>query len=398
MIRIFIFAIFLLVVFPAKAMAGELTGFAAIDTRVFFSDTQLDEQRISNGASIIIQPEYYHISDGGKQIFTIEAFLRWDPYDGKRRHADLRHADWLYSADTWEFKAGISKEFWGVMETNHLVDIINQTDAVEDTDGEDKFGQPMLQFSYLQDWGTLRFYYLPYFRERSFAGINGRLRGLTPVESDKARYDSSAKQWNPDFAIRYEHTMNDWDIGIAHFSGTSREAFFVADINTDGQNIFIPFYDLIDQTSIDIQLTKEAWLWKLEALSRSGQGDRFYAASIGLEYSFYDIGEISADIGLLAEYHRDDRDTQAPITLLDDDVFFGTRLTLNDVDDTTFLGGVMVDRNSKTRFYSVEATTRLNDRWRIEFDMRIFSHINSSQIESGFNKDDYIQFRLARYF
>ncbi|MDD7885073.1 hypothetical protein [Flavivirga sp. 57AJ16] len=35
-------------------------------------------------------------------------------------------------------------------ESNHLVDIINQTDAVETFDGEEKLGQPMVQLS----WGT----------------------------------------------------------------------------------------------------------------------------------------------------------------------------------------------------------------------------------------------------
>ncbi len=38
--------------------------------------------------------------------------------------------------------------YWGVAESNHLVDIINQTDAVESFDGEEKLGQPMVQYTY----------------------------------------------------------------------------------------------------------------------------------------------------------------------------------------------------------------------------------------------------------
>ena len=378
--------------------AGELTGFVALDGRLFASDRQFEHQRLNNGPTLVVEPEYYHVSDDDSHIFTFRPFARLDPYDGKRRHFDIRQADWLYSQDEWEIRAGISKEFWGVIESNHLVDIINQTDSVEDVDGEDKLGQPMLQAALLKEWGTLRFYYLPYFRETTFMGVNGRLRGGTPVESDKATYDSSAKRWNPDFAIRYEHAIGDWDIGLAHFSGTSREATMLSNVNSDGANIFTPHYELIDQTSIDLQLTKEAWLWKFEALTRSGHGDRFFASSFGAEYSFYNVKESGADISFLAEYHRDERDINAPLTFLDDDIFIGSRIALNDVDDTTFLGGVMFDRNTKTRFYSMEAATRIGNRWKIELDLRIYSHIGDSQAESGLTKDDHAQIRFARYF
>ena len=50
------------------------------------------------------------------------------------------------------------REFWGVTETAHRVDILNQTDQVESFDGEDKLGQPMVNFSWSKDWGTLDLY------------------------------------------------------------------------------------------------------------------------------------------------------------------------------------------------------------------------------------------------
>jgi hypothetical protein len=390
--------IILLFFFPASLSAGEITGFVAVDGRAFPERKQFKGQRPNNGLTAVIEPEYYHASEDDKNSFTFRPFVRLDPYDGKRTHYDIRQADWLHESNNWEVRAGLSKVFWGVIESNHLVDIINQTDAIEDVDGEDKFGQPMIQLALLKEWGALRFYYLPYFRERSFAGVNGRLRGALPVEVDNATYDASSKQWHPDFAARYSHTFDDWDVGVAHFSGTSREPVLQAGINADGANVLIPHYDLINQTSVDIQLTKDSWLWKLEGISRSGQGNRFYAASAGVEYSFYDVKESGADIGLLAEYHRDNRGSRAPFTLFDDDIFVGFRVTLNDSNDTTFLGGIMVDRNTKTRFYSIEAAKRISDDWKLELDLRIYSHINQYQFESFIQNDDHIQARLAHYF
>jgi len=46
---------------------------------------------------------------------------------------------------------GINSVFWRVVESNHLVDILNQTDLIEDIDGEEKLGQPMISLSTQQD-------------------------------------------------------------------------------------------------------------------------------------------------------------------------------------------------------------------------------------------------------
>ena len=53
-----------------------------------------------------------------------------------------------------KFRVGVGKVFWGVTESQHLVDIINQTDLVENIDTEDKLGQPMLETTWLQNWGA----------------------------------------------------------------------------------------------------------------------------------------------------------------------------------------------------------------------------------------------------
>ncbi len=73
-----------------------------------------------------------------------------------------------------ETRVGVRRVFWGVTEFQHLVDIINQSDSVEDIDNEDKLGQPMINLSLVKDWGIVDFFVLPYFRERTFAGAEGR--------------------------------------------------------------------------------------------------------------------------------------------------------------------------------------------------------------------------------
>ncbi len=110
-------------------------------------------------------------------------------------------------------RAGIGKVFWGVTEALHLVDIINQTDLVENPDGEQKLGQPLLKFSLERDWGILDFYALPGFRERTFPGEAGRLRTHPRVDTDLASYASDAKSGTWILPYAGPTTSGDWDIG-----------------------------------------------------------------------------------------------------------------------------------------------------------------------------------------
>ena len=80
----------------------------------------------------------------------------------RRTHADLREAYFLLFGEIgdgeWELRVGIDQVFWGVTESQHLVDIINQIDLVEHPNGETKLGQPMVNITYSSDWGIVEFF------------------------------------------------------------------------------------------------------------------------------------------------------------------------------------------------------------------------------------------------
>ncbi len=376
--------------------AAELSGFTVAELRLHTENPRKKGQRKGLGFSFAFEPEIFHIFDNGDEV-AFKPFARFDVQDSKRTHFDIREAYWLRSRDVYEALVGVNKVFWGVMESNHLVDIINQTDGVEGVDGEEKLGQPMVQFSSMRDWGRLSAFILPGFRERTFAGQRGRLRGSTPVATEMARYDSAAKHRRIDAAVRYEHTFDDWDIGLAHFSGTSREPVLERGTNKFGDDVLIPIYNIIDQTSIDLQYTTDAWLLKLEAMTRDGQDERFAAISTGFEYTFFNVKDLGSDIGILLEYHRDDRGKSAPAISLDDDLFFGMRLAMNDTQDTQLLTGLIKDLNHDAVSYFIEASRRLNDHYTIEIEARFFTGTENS-FALALEPDDFILLSLTRYF
>ncbi|MEE8265604.1 MAG: hypothetical protein V3R62_04590, partial [Acidiferrobacterales bacterium] len=303
---------------------------------------------------------------------------------------------WRYIGDDWEALVGVNTVFWGVTESRHLVNVINQIDHVEDIDQEDFLGQPMVNLATQQDWGRLDVFVLPGFRERTFPGRKGRLRTALPVDEDAAEFDSDLGQAHVDVAARYTHFFGDWDVGAYYFYGTGREPRLVP--NATGSRLE-PRYDLIHQGGLDLQYTQDAWLWKLEAIVREGQGDVFAAAVGGFEYTFFQVFESAADLGLLAEYLYDGRnEDKAPPTSFNNDFVVGTRLALNDVQDTTALLGAVVDVEDRSTALFVEAERRLGDSWKLELESRLFLGVGDSNPLNAFEDDDFVVLRLSYFF
>ncbi|MCF6338745.1 MAG: hypothetical protein L3J84_12490 [Gammaproteobacteria bacterium] len=389
---------------PAFSYAGEWSGYISGEFRAF-ANSPTDARQHDNNLSFSAQPEYYTDWDNGRQSFTVVPFVRWDENDDERSHVDIRELTWLKAADTWELRAGIRKVFWGVTESQHLVDIINQTDLVEATDGEEKLGQPMINLALIRDWGTLDLFVLPGFRERTFPGEKGRLRVSPRVDTDQAIYESGDKEQHIDYAARWAHYLGDWDIGLSYFNGTSRDPRFAFGQNNKGQPVLIPIYDLIEQWGLDLQATLGDWLWKFEAINRSGQVDRsgqsksYTALTAGFEYTFIGIANSNADLGVISEVLYDERGDDA-LTPFADDILLASRLTLNDEQSTEFLLGMIFDSDDAARLLTLESSRRFGDNWKITLEGQAFINIPdiNTELLVGVRRDNYLQLEIARYF
>lgn len=378
------------------SQAGQWSGYVSGEWRAF-ADSPLDARQHDSNLSLAAQPEYYTAWDDNRQSFTFVPFLRWDQGDEERSHGDIRELTWLKAADDWELRLGLRKVFWGVTESQHLVDIINQTDLVEATDGEEKFGQPMINLALIRDWGTLDLFVLPGFRERSFPGVDGRLRSVPPVDTDQARYESDDKAQHIDYAARWKHYLGDWDIGVSYFNGTSRDPLFTPGTDSQGRPVLIPIYKLIEQWGLDLQATLGAWLWKAEVIHRSGLNQPYVAFTAGFEYTIVGVAQSNRDLGVIAELLYDDRGDDAT-TPFADDFMLGARLTLNDAQSTEFLLGMIIDSDDRSRLLSLESSRRLGESWKLSLQGQAFMGIKHNDLLSGVRNDDYLQLELTRYF
>jgi len=380
---------------PVTGLANELSGYVAAEGRYFFYDTLFDEQE-QNSGSFAFQPEYYHEWEDGPS-FLFVPFGRFDSADSERTHFDIRELNYLWPTEDWELRLGVGKVFWGVTEFVHLVDIVNQTDLVENIDEEDKLGQPMVHLSVPRDWGVWDVFLLPYFRERTFPGRKGRLRHAIVVDTDHPMYESDDKEHHVDFAARYSHTVGDWDFGIYHFVGTGREPTLLPGVDTKGRPVLIPYYEQINQTGLDLQLVSGQWLWKLESLYRTGQGNGFFASVGGFEYTFVGIAETSMDLGVIGEYAYDERRDNAT-TVYENDTMFGLRLAMNNAESTELLAGLIQDLDCPARALSVEVSRRIGSNWKLFLQAWGFFDSPRDDLLYNVRGDDFLQIELAYYF
>ena len=373
------------------ANAVELSGSIGADARFFTEDSETH-------SSVFIEPELYWETDSGDDALSIKLFARSDDTDDERSRADIRELKWQHVADDWELHAGIGKVFWGVAESIHLVDIINQTDQVQSADGEEKLGQPMLHWSGFQDWGTIDAFLLPYFRERRFAGPDGRPSFPLTVDHDLASYESDDEEQHLDWALRYSHTLGDWDYGLSYFKGTNRNPRLTPQLNAANQLVLAPYYGQIEQLGLDVQATLGSWLWKAEAIVQDNAVEDYSAGVAGFEYTLVGVAESDTDVGLLTELHRDSRGKDSGV-ITDKDIFLAARVTLNDVQDTNLLIGVNQSLDhSSSRLAVIEGNRRFGDNWRGTIDARLFDSDAEEDPLYQLRDEDHLSVTVEYFF
>ncbi len=378
------------------SQAVELRGDLSLEGFLFLSDPAWKGQE-DQSASIAANIEFYHDFQNNLS-FTLEGFYRQDSQDKERSHGDLRLAEFLYYNNNLEITAGFGRIFWGATEFVHLVDIINQTDQVDALDGEEKFGQPMVHVSVPGDWGVVEAFALPWFRERSFPGVEGRFRTPLPVDTDNAQYESSSEEHHLDLAFRYATTLASADIGLYFFQGTARDPVLLLNLDSPQSPTLYPYYQQINQSGLDLQLAAGEWLLKGEAYYRTGQSRSYAATTFGFEYTFTGIAESMMDLGLIGEYVFDDRDNGWLPTVYENDIMGGLRLAVNDMADSTLLLGVIRDLDSGSTIIALESSRRLGENIRLNLDASFFIDMDYSDPAYAMAKDDFIKLEMVWYW
>lgn len=377
----------------AQASAkGPLSGFIEVEGRWFPDDSDDGVNRNWYG-SVAAEPTLRFDSADDRHSLRMTLFGRLDTATDARTHADVREAKYVGTFGDIEAVIGIDRLFWGVTETVHLVNIVNQIDTLEDVDREDFLGQPLASVALRTGVGTFSAYLMPWFREREFPGRKDRPNAPLPVDEDAALFQSSDGDDHVDWALRWQVHHSGFDLGLSFFSGTDRDPQFVPIANGTA---VAPYYELIDQAGIDAQWSLGSLALKLEAINRWADSGDYGAVAAGFEYTIGSIGGSGSDLGILSEYLWNDGDGRGP-SGFEDDIMVGLRWSGNDSASTELLAVVVFDTGGDGTAINIEGSRRFGSSMRASIDARLFSQGVDDQLV--FLRDDsFVQVKLQYYF
>jgi cold shock CspA family protein len=223
-----------------------------------------------------------------------------------------------------------------VTESRHLIDIINQTDLVEDIDEEHKLDQPLVNLNLSHSWGRFQPYGLLGFRERPFPDKNRRLRFALPVDIDDPLYKSGARQRHVDLAVRAGASHSTTGTLVYSISGApagNRSSFPNSGI------LQIPYWFHVTRSSTSPALTSKS-LRRLDLEARGDDAKRTQKPlpGAGRGFRIHPIGSFrnprrlgNSRRGLVRRPRK--RSAAYPF---DDDLFLGLRLAPGDGYDDLF--------------------------------------------------------------
>ncbi len=379
----------------SKASTNDFSGSIEAQSFIFTESPRLAAQP-STQLSTIAELEWYQDWNSGSSSLTFKPYLRVDNRDSERNLLDIRELAWRYTQKNWELGFGIYKVFWGQTESQHRVDIINQTDTLASVDGEEKLGQPMVQLSFYRDWGALEFYWLPIFRPQQFASEKSRFIPELSITKENS-YQSARKDKAMDWAIRWSQMLGDLELGLSHFYGTTRSPQ-LNKINQDNEVLYQPYYNRIEQSGLDLLYLWNEWVWKLEAIHRSFKGGAFTAVTTGFEYTQIDLFQSAVDLGWVVEYSTNSNPNLSG-DIAQNDIFIGNRLTFNDAADSELLFGINQDLGDSSSYSVIlEGSTRLSGSLRATLNLYLFNASDPLDPMHYLDKDDFMQLNLEYFF
>lgn len=324
---------------------------------------------------------------GGASRLAIEPFLLLDPAGG-RTLFDLPELAWTATWEDWGIEIGSAVVVWGVTESTHLVDVLNQRVPRSTTRGYQRLGQPMVSGTWFTGSGAVEAFLLPGFRERPYAGRAGQVWSELRIDDASSRGEERHGRHAVDWAVRWSYAAGQWDLALSHFSGRSRDPEFDEGRGTDGTPVSRPVYPLVDQTGIELQWTRVGWLVKLEGLARSGGPERYGALAGGVEYALAD------HLSFFMEYTFDSRGSRAT-TSLEHDAFVGGRLLTHEAE---LEAGLYIDPGSGNRIGRAAVRRRLIERLSVALEARCFWGQGAREPPHALRQESFLSLTLRAAF
>lgn len=312
----------------------------------------------------------------------------------------------------FEARAGFQIFSWKTVESVSQADFLNQTDLENDLLDADKLSELALRLRFVPNTAVeqvFEFYYLPRMRATRLPIGENRFSFGLPVsnDADDHLYQSDMNEWRPQFALSYERFFfGQVGARFFYFNGYNRFPGFAF----DGRN-FMQEYRLVHKGGLAFQGELDAWLLKGEMVYTSYQKDllnqlgqsirpKYFAYTLGFEYTFYSAIVRNHDVGAIVELIGDTDTGKAAAELegfrpFRNHLFAGFRYAFNNISDRSFLFGGFVDYREGDMILSFEYEDRISDVFTVNFiytdlivdtsPLDTFSHADRLLLEVNYN-------------
>ncbi|QEW22487.1 hypothetical protein LA6_004712 [Marinibacterium anthonyi] len=405
---------------PGAAVAQDFTYGGSFETTLrYYPEDGLLPGETEQGFAPIINGEFNTRTelDFGTVVFEVSGLYNTETGEG---YADIPRGYFQYFGEGWDVLVGSNIEYWGVSESTHVVDSINQRYVIDQTVDYISLGQPMVNLNLGVGFNsTLSLYGLLYFRDRAQPNAATRFRSPFLMSNADAVYEEGNGR-NLDFAARFRTSFSalggGMDLAVSFFDGTNRAPSTLPNVCVLPGGAFdrancadlvyadlegvkaIPYYAKLRRYGLesvysrgDLQLTFEA------AVSQS-LDETYYSTITGAQYSFGGIGPTGDTIVAVMEYLHDNRSIIQPLTIYDDDVFFGFAYSGNDVNGTAVRGGMYYDVNTDAKIYTASWSRRIGDALRLEVAGFSVNSGGTGDPIAFAQDDDFLQVSLAYFF
>lgn len=296
----------------------------------------------------------------------------FDTNDQKRNYLLLNEVYLNYAFDDADLRFGKEIKFWGALEAFNITDVFNSYNLRKDLLDFEKLGSWNAAYMRYFESSELSFIVKWHEESQPFASSDYPYYMLPPGFSYDEKLHTEKNRFTPTYFLKYSGTTDTTyplDFAIILQSGydNNRQLIF------NGSNFYQYAYQVDRIMTYNTMLVGDTLL-KLEASYTDVKHDKvvsdYTQAGFGFEHTLYGVRE-NMDLGIITEYYMFDSDneTQELLQTFGNDLFVGTRLTFNDMSDTSLLAGIIQDVKYNETLFKAEFERRVFESYKLKIDL-----------------------------
>jgi len=324
------------------------------------------------------------------------------------------------------YTAGYQVFTWSKMEAFHPANIVNSRYFDGELEDFDKKGELTLSYSVKSVLGDLKLFYFPLFEKSFYPNKSTRItEGIRPEKT--YHFEDAGLVETKEFAqfgISLQKQLGDFDFHLFALNHIDRNrpifGYHQYTINPSlgaiPQGSLAAYYGEVLDYGMASTLFIEDSTFKLEFLgSKFNKTEEFIVTTggctgfknqktIALGHEYSTTWDNGWDSTFFTEYQAvfadDSKVKRESLSVFQNDIFIGHRLSLNDAYGKEFRFGFFYDlqrKNESLIFLTYEQ--RLSDFWKFKTGLRVFSHESNDKLGLYvLDRDDEVSLSFTRFF